>query len=140
EDDLAEKYELADELLTGGGLHWYEVSNFALSPQDQCQHNLAYWRNADWWGYGPGAHSHVGGVRWWNAKHPRAWADRLSGDRSPAVGREVLDAETRALEDLMLAARIDGAYPLDRLEPTAREDIARRLADGLLAPATSPTG
>jgi oxygen-independent coproporphyrinogen-3 oxidase len=140
EDDLAEKYELADELLAGAGLHWYEVSNFAVSPQAQCQHNLAYWRNADWWGYGPGAHSHVGGVRWWNAKHPRAWADRLGSDQSPAVGREVLDEETRALEDLMLAARIDGAYPLDRLETTAREDIARMLADGLLAPATIATG
>lgn len=136
EDDLATKYELADDLLAQAGLTWYEVSNFSTSEQTRCQHNLAYWRNADWWGYGPGAHSHVGGVRWWNAKHPRAWADRLGAGDSPAVGREVLDAETRALEDLMLAVRIDGVFPLDRLAASARPEIARMLADGLLAPET----
>lgn len=140
EDDLADKYDLADTLLAQAGLTWYEVSNFSTSEATRCEHNLAYWRNADWWGYGPGAHSHIGGVRWWNAKHPRAWADRLGGGNSPAVGREVLDADTRALEDLMLAVRIDGEYPLDRLAPSAREDIARMLAEGLLAPATVATG
>nr|WP_232483298.1 radical SAM family heme chaperone HemW [Brevibacterium yomogidense] len=140
EDDLADKYELADTLLAEAGLTWYEVSNFSTSSATRCDHNLAYWRNADWWGYGPGAHSHVGGVRWWNAKHPRAWSDRLGGGNSPAVGREVLDADTRALEDLMLAVRIDGEYPLDRLAPSAREHIAHLLAEGLLAPATVSTG
>ncbi|MGO1764463.1 MAG: radical SAM family heme chaperone HemW [Brevibacterium yomogidense] len=136
EDDLAEKYELADELLAEAGLRWYEVSNFSTGDRTRCEHNLAYWRNADWWGYGPGAHSHVGGVRWWNAKHPRAWADRLGRGDSPAVGREVLDDDTRALEDLMLAARIDGEFPLDRLATSARPHISRLLADGLLAPQT----
>ena len=140
EDDLAEKYELADDLLRQAGLTWYEVSNFSTAEETRCRHNLAYWRNADWWGYGPGAHSHVGGVRWWNAKHPRAWADRLNGGDSPSVGREVLDAHTRALEDLMLAVRIDGAYPLDGLTDGARPHIARMLADGLLAPETVRTG
>lgn len=139
EDDLADKYELADTLLAQAGLTWYEVSNFSTNTDTRCDHNLAYWRNADWWGYGPGAHSHVGGVRWWNAKHPRAWAERLGGGNSPAVGREVLDADTRALEDLMLAVRIDGEFPLDRLGPSAREEIARMLAEGLLAPQTVTT-
>src|SRR5699024_4715599 len=64
EDDLAEKYELADSMLAEAGLTWYEVSNFSTGSATRCEHNLAYWRNADWWGYGPGAHSHVGGVRW----------------------------------------------------------------------------
>jgi len=136
EDDLAEKYELADSMLAEAGLTWYEVSNFSTGSATRCEHNLAYWRNADWWGYGPGAHSHVGGVRWWNAKHPRAWADRLVGGESPAVGREVLDEDTRALEDLMLAARVDGEFSLDRLRESARPHIARMLADGLLTPGT----
>ncbi|MBN8882855.1 MAG: coproporphyrinogen III oxidase, partial [Salana multivorans] len=69
-DDEADKYELADGLLAAGGYDWYEISNWARTPADRCRHNLAYWRGADWWGIGPGAHSHVGGVRWWNVKHP----------------------------------------------------------------------
>ena len=76
-DDEADKYELADALLGAGGLGWYEISNWAREPGARCLHNLAYWRGGDWWGVGPGAHSHVGGVRWWNVKHPRAYADRL---------------------------------------------------------------
>ena len=56
---------------TAAGLSWYEVSNWARTPADACRHNLGYWRGDDWWGIGPGAHSHVGGVRWWNVKHPR---------------------------------------------------------------------
>ncbi|WP_029089063.1 radical SAM family heme chaperone HemW [Brevibacterium album] len=140
EDDLADKYELADALLGEAGLQWYEVSNFATAPGSRCRHNLAYWRGADWWGYGPGAHSHIGGVRWWNAKHPRAWAGRLEQEASPAVGREVLDADTRALEEIMLALRVDGEYPLARLADSARPVIARLLAEGLLGAETVRTG
>lgn len=70
EDDLADKYEIADAAISAAGLHWYEVSNWSTGPETRCEHNMAYWRNADWWGFGPGAHSHIGGVRFWNAKHP----------------------------------------------------------------------
>ncbi|NUP59359.1 MAG: coproporphyrinogen III oxidase, partial [Pseudarthrobacter sp.] len=87
DDDHAEKYELADQLITAAGLGWYEVSNWARTPEQACRHNLAYWRGDDWWGIGPGAHSHVGGVRWWNVKHPSAYANRLSQGLSPAAGR-----------------------------------------------------
>ena len=86
-DDQAAKYELADDLFEAAGLGWYEVSNWARTPADACRHNLSYWRGDDWWGIGPGAHSHVGGVRWWNVKHPRAYADRLDRGLSPAAGR-----------------------------------------------------
>ncbi|WP_048698169.1 radical SAM family heme chaperone HemW, partial [Nostocoides australiense] len=89
DDDEADKYELADELLTAAGYGWYEISNWAR-PGKECRHNLAYWRGADWWGFGPGAHSHVGGVRWWNVKHPGAYADRLVRGASPAAAREDL--------------------------------------------------
>uniref|UniRef100_UPI0039EDF988 radical SAM family heme chaperone HemW n=1 Tax=Sinomonas sp. G460-2 TaxID=3393464 RepID=UPI0039EDF988 len=114
DDDHATKYELADAALGGAGFHWYEVSNWARgaagdAPQDrrfECRHNLAYWRGGDWWGVGPGAHSHVGGVRWWNVKHPRAYAARLASGASPAAGRETLDAETRLEERIILGSEV----------------------------------
>ncbi len=108
EDDLADKYVAADELLAAAGLEWYEVSNWARdeSRGARCRHNLGYWTGADWWGVGPGAHSHVGGVRWWNVKHPAAYGDRLAAGVSPAHAREVLDADTRHVERVLLEVRI----------------------------------
>ena len=85
EDDLADKYLLTDERLAAAGYEWYEVSNWARDEAARCRHNLGYWRGADWWGAGPGAHSHVGGVRWWNVKHPAAYADRLGRRRQPGA-------------------------------------------------------
>ncbi len=86
DDDEADKYELADELLTAAGLSWYEVSNWATSAGTRCRHNVGYWSGGDWWGVGPGAHSHVGGVRWWNVKHPSAYAGRLAAAPEPGPG------------------------------------------------------
>ena len=134
EDDQAAKYELADDLLTAAGLHWYEVSNWARSPSDASRHNLGYWRGDDWWGVGPGAHSHVGGVRWWNVKHPRAYADRLAHGLSPAAGREVVDGDTAALERVMLGVRIAEGLPLDDVPAQSRRAVAGLVADGLVDP------
>ncbi|ROS31048.1 radical SAM family heme chaperone HemW [Cellulomonas sp. PhB150] len=131
-DDQAAKYELADELLTAAGLGWYEVSNWARTPETACRHNLAYWRGDDWWGVGPGAHSHVGGVRWWNVKHPRAYAGRLEQGLSPAAGREVVDAEAATLERLMLHVRLAEGMPLDEVPVDARTSVAGLVADGLV--------
>jgi oxygen-independent coproporphyrinogen-3 oxidase len=128
-DDQATKYELADDLLAAAGLHWYEVSNWARTPADECRHNLAYWRGDDWWGVGPGAHSHVGGVRWWNVKHPRAYADRLARGLSPAAGRELLDDEAAGLERLMLGVRLAEGMPTDGLPAGS---VASLVADGLV--------
>ena len=91
DDDLADKYLIAEERLTAAGFAAYEVSNWARGAESECRHNLAYWRSDNWWGIGPGAHSHVGGVRWWNVKHPQAYAKRLADGLSPAYAREVLD-------------------------------------------------
>lgn len=132
EDDLADKYEIADAAISAAGLHWYEVSNWSAGPETRCEHNMAYWRNADWWGFGPGAHSHVGGVRFWNAKHPRAWADRLLAGESPSIGREVLDVQTREIERIMLAARIDRELRLDSLAPGSEQAISTFVRQGLL--------
>lgn len=133
DDDLqAEMYELADDLLGAAGYDWYEVSNWATSEAQRSRHNLAYWRGGDWWGFGPGAHSHVGGLRWWNVKHPAAYAQRLSLGESPAAGRETLDDEQRALERVLLQTRIrEGMAIADLAVPTARTAVAGLVADGL---------
>ena len=112
EDRQAEFYELADDLLTAAGYHWYEVSNWSRSPAAQSRHNLSYWTSQDWWGVGPGAHSHIGGVRWWNVKHPAAWAARLRDGSSPAHSREILDSSAGHLEQIMLGLRL--AEGIDR--------------------------
>ena len=92
DDVAADRYVQADQALTSAGLDWYEVSNWA-KPGGECRHNLAYWRSDDWWGIGPGAHSHIAGTRWWNVRHPSAYGDRIAADLSPAQAREILTNE-----------------------------------------------
>ena len=132
EELQADQYELADELLAGAGYRWYEVSNWARDDAHRSRHNLAYWTGQDWWGVGPGAHSHIGGVRWWNAKHPAAYADRLARGVSPAVGRETLDDETRRVEDVLLRTRIVDGLPVSVLDEPGRSAVAGLIADGLV--------
>jgi putative oxygen-independent coproporphyrinogen III oxidase len=132
-DDLeADMYELADDLLGGAGYEWYEVSNWAADGSQRSRHNLGYWRGDDWWGVGPGAHSHVGGVRWWNAKHPAAYAERVTAGLSPAVGREVLDAGTREVERVLLLTRIREGIRIGSLQEAGRHAVAGLIADGLV--------
>lgn len=132
DDDEADKYELADALLADAGYDWYEVSNWARSPQTQCRHNLAYWRDEPWWGVGPGAHSHVGGVRWWNVKHPRAYAQRVNAGLSPALARELLDERQRHEERVLLQVRLAEGLPLDMLDDDGRRAVAGLVASGLI--------
>jgi oxygen-independent coproporphyrinogen-3 oxidase len=133
DDDLtADMYELADATLAGAGYEWYEVSNWSKGPAHRSRHNLSYWRGADWWGVGPGAHSHVGGVRWWNVKHPAAYAARVLQGLSPAAGRETLDAETRRVEDVLLKVRIAEGLPAVELDAAARTEVAGLIAEGLI--------
>jgi putative oxygen-independent coproporphyrinogen III oxidase len=133
DDVAADRYTAADARLSAAGLSWYEVSNWAATPAAACQHNLLYWRGGDWWGFGPGAHSHVGGVRWWNVKHPTAYAQRLAGGTTPAHGRELLTAAERHLEDVMLRLRLAEGLALSGLTPGGRIAAEKALADGLLA-------
>jgi putative oxygen-independent coproporphyrinogen III oxidase len=132
DDDLAEKYEMADQLLADAGLAWYEVSNWARTAEQTCQHNLGYWLGGDWWGAGPGAHSHIGGVRWWNVRHPRAYAQRVAAGRSPGAGREVLDARQRRAERVLLGVRLATGLPVADLDPLARREVAVLVGDGLV--------
>lgn len=131
DDVLAERYEQIDATLSAAGLRWYEVSNWARSVQSRCRHNLGYWTGGNWWGAGPGAHSHVGGVRWWNVKHPARYAAVLASGRSPAAGREILTAEQRHTEKVMLGLRLADGLPLEVLEAPGRAAAARAHTDGL---------
>jgi putative oxygen-independent coproporphyrinogen III oxidase len=132
EDDLADKYVVADERLGAAGLTWYEVSNWARDLGSRCRHNELYWTGGHWWGVGPGAHSHVGGVRWWNVKHPAAYAGRLAEEVSPAAAREVLDAETRRVERVLLEIRLRDGLPVSALDATGRRAVAELGERGLV--------
>ena len=129
DDALARRYERADDLLTEAGLAWYEISNWG----EPCRHNMGYWRGHDWWGAGPGAHSHMDGRRWWNLKRPLAWAARVRNGASPAAGSEELDAETRRFERVMLRVRLAEGLDPAELDDRGRDQAVRMQTEGLLA-------
>jgi putative oxygen-independent coproporphyrinogen III oxidase len=139
EDLQADMYELADRMLAEAGYEWYEVSNWARGGR-RSRHNLAYWQGHDWWGVGPGAHSHVGGVRWWNVKHPAAYADRVLAGASPGAGRETLDDATREVERVLLGARIRDGLAIPTLTAEGRRQVAGLIADGLVDPRRALAG
>lgn len=146
EDLQADKYELADELFSSAGFDWYEVSNWAKSSDsadNRSAHNISYWQSQDWWGYGPGAHSHVGGVRWWNVKHPSAYSAKLSEGGSPAAGRETLDERTRLEEHILLEIRVASGLSVEfakAVNPDAAKLIAGFIADELVDPVSALRG
>jgi oxygen-independent coproporphyrinogen-3 oxidase len=134
DDDLADKYLEADELFGAAGLSWYEISNWASGPDARCRHNMLYWTGGDWWGIGPGAHSHVAGTRWWNVKHPRRYAGRLAVAASPGQAREVLTAAERRTEEIMLLTRLADGCPADVLGAPGRAAAQAAVGDGLAEP------
>jgi oxygen-independent coproporphyrinogen-3 oxidase len=141
EDDvLADRYVMADEALGAAGYEWYEVSNWARGDAARCRHNEIYWRNANWWGFGPGAHSHVSGVRWWNVKHPARYAAYLEQGRSPAAGRETLDDRARFTEYVMLGVRMRSGLAIDDLPPQSRLAVGQLQGWGLVDPNAVGTG
>jgi oxygen-independent coproporphyrinogen-3 oxidase len=160
DDDLmADMYLAADRQLDRAGLPWYELSNWG----EPCRHNLVYWRSADWWGAGAGAHSHIGGVRWWNLRQPNAYAARLlgpgnqvsgvigqtggkgqagnssAGQRplSPAEAHEILTPAQRHVERILLELRLSSGLGSAVLRPAERVRALRLMADGLMAVATA---
>ena len=140
DDAMADRYLIADEMLSAAGFTWYELSNWAKSDKAQSRHNLLYWTGGDWWGFGPGAHSHVGGVRWWNVKHPSAYAARLAAGRSPAAAREWLTGAERRMEEIMLRARLAEGLPLSLLTAPALAASERVLDDSLADPSAYAAG
>ena len=133
DDDVAAgRYEMIDDRLTAAGMNWYEVSNWASGPAAECRHNLGYWRDGDWWGLGPGAHSHLAGTRWWNVKHPARYAAALAAGESPRAGGEELTGDERHTERVMLRLRLAEGLPLDLLDGPGRDALGRAGAEGLL--------
>ncbi|MDJ0394557.1 radical SAM family heme chaperone HemW [Rhodococcus sp. G-MC3] len=132
DDVLASRYERIDSVLSGAGLNWYEVSNWATGDDAQCKHNIGYWDGGDWWGAGPGAHSHIGGTRFWNVKHPARYAEQLSSGSLPVAGSELLSVDDRHLEELMLKIRLRSGLPADALDVSERAAAQQVVADGLM--------
>src|SRR5690625_1661219 len=137
-DEVAPKSEMADAAINAAGLRWYEIANWARGEEFFCHHNVNYWQGGDWRGLGPGAHSHIGGMRWWNVKHPSTYAQRLSSGEStssigsPAAGSETLDDDARYLEDVLLQTRLAWGMDFARLRPDARAAVADLVTDGLV--------
>ena len=143
EDLQADKYELADKLLAENSFDWYEVSNWSKGKQNSSAHNISYWQSQDWWGYGPGAHSHFGGVRWWNVKHPTAYAGKLQKAESPAAGRETLSERVRLEERVLLEIRVSQGMAISILKQVsnnAQKLISEFIADGLIDPKSAIGG
>jgi oxygen-independent coproporphyrinogen-3 oxidase len=140
DDVLADRYVQADETLRRAGFEWYEVSNWARTAAARSRHNLLYWREANWWGIGPGAHSHVSGVRWWNVKHPARYGALLEAGRSPAAGRETLNEHARLTERLMLGVRLREGLDLRDLPRPSRAKLPQLVTWGLAEPAASREG
>jgi putative oxygen-independent coproporphyrinogen III oxidase len=140
DDTHALFYEIADDTLGGAGYDWYEVSNWSQGSHARSRHNLSYWTGADWWGLGPGAHSHVGGVRWWNVKHPSAYAERLREGASPALAREILGDDERYMEMVMLRLRIRDGLDTAHLRPGYQQVVAWAIAESLVDPSAALAG
>ncbi len=132
DDVLADRYTQAEQTLSAAGFRWYEVSNWSRSPAGRCRHNLLYWTSGNWWGVGPGAHSHIGGVRWWNVKHPAAYAKRLYQGETPAQAREVLDRAQQRTERVLLRIRLADGLPLEDIPAARRPEADRMRTYGLL--------
>lgn len=130
-DVLAHRYELLDGALTGAGFDWYEVSNWSR-PGGACRHNLGYWQGGEWWGAGPGAHGYLGRTRWWNVKHPNAYARALAHGELPVAGREELTSVDQHVEDVMLRVRLRQGLSLDRLDADERGRARELCGSGLL--------
>ncbi|MEJ7771134.1 MAG: radical SAM family heme chaperone HemW [Geodermatophilaceae bacterium] len=132
DDVLADRYEQTDRTLSTAGLTWYEVSNWARSEDSQCRHNELYWTGGNWWGIGPGAHSHIAGARWWNRKHPAAYARCLAEGASPVQGSELLDEAQRQLEIIMLGIRLRTGIGLEVLSERGQQRAGEAVTYGLL--------
>ncbi len=131
DDVLAHRYELADERLQSTGFDWYEVSNWSR-PGGECRHNMGYWDGGEWWGAGPGAHGYVGSTRWWNVKHPNAYAQHLTDGRLPVADFERIDDAATHTEDVMLRLRLRVGLPFDALSDQELRRAQTAVADGLL--------
>jgi oxygen-independent coproporphyrinogen-3 oxidase len=131
DDETADKYLLADELLEWAGFHWYELSNWSKQGSES-RHNLRYWNGENWWGAGPGAHSHLDGRRFWNVKHPDAYAQRILKTGDPKADEEYTEPSQRWNEELMLKIRLARGLPQSFFPPEKMNSLFGYLVEGYL--------
>ena len=132
DDDLtAEKYLVADKAFTAAGYEWYELSNWAKSGS-LSKHNLAYWLGDNWWGAGPGAHSHLNGKRFWNVKHPNLYKERVLANQSPVADPEALDELQIESERLMLSLRLPSGLDKKSLNELQLAELSSYVQSGHL--------
>lgn len=129
DDVMADMYLLADQLFQAQGLDWYELSNWS-KPGHESGHNRAYWENKNWWGLGPGAHSHLDGERFWNVKHPTAYKQRVFANESPIHEREVLTREQINVESIMLGIRMREGLDMERFSTAQIELLGNYRLNG----------
>jgi oxygen-independent coproporphyrinogen-3 oxidase len=123
DDLMADMYLLVDQMCEEAGLTWYELSNWS-KPGHQCRHNIAYWENKNWWGLGPGAHSHVDGKRFWNLKHPTTYKQKLFAGETPILDSEQLTADQIKDEAILLQIRMREGLEIALLLPHQLEVLA----------------
>lgn len=131
DDVFARRYEMVAARMAEAGFDWYEVSNWARGEAGQCRHNMGYWRDGDWWGFGPGAHGHLGGQRWWNVKHPARYAAASGPGQLPIADGETLDDVDRHIEQVMLRMRLAEGIPARMLTAAERERLVPWIERGL---------
>jgi putative oxygen-independent coproporphyrinogen III oxidase len=140
DDEMADRYLAADAEFASAGLAWYEISNWSAGPDSACRHNMLYWTGGNWWGVGPGAHSHVGGARWWNVRHPAAYAERVNGVVSPGQAGEQLTGGQRRIERIMLTTRLACGCDVRELTEGGLHAAAAAVEQGLADPAAFAAG
>jgi oxygen-independent coproporphyrinogen-3 oxidase len=128
DDDQADKYELVDDLLVAAGLSNYEISNWSR-PGHECRHNVLYWRQQNYRGFGCASHSHQDGRRWWNVRTPERYIDLVvAGEPTEAAG-ETLDEATRRFERHELQLRMPEGVPIDALDGDDLPGLVERHGD-----------
>jgi oxygen-independent coproporphyrinogen-3 oxidase len=131
DDLMADMYLLVDQMCEEAGLTWYELSNWS-KPGHQCRHNIAYWENKNWWGLGPGAHSHVDGKRFWNLKHPTTYKQKLFAGETPILDSEQLTADQIKDEAILLQIRMREGLEIALLLPHQLEVLAEYRYNGFV--------
>ena len=139
DDQTADKYLLADEKFNSAGFTWYELSNWS-KPGSECRHNIAYWNGANWWGAGAGAHSHIDGRRFWNVKHPAAYAQRILGSGSAMADQEILTDSQKRSEEIMLQIRLASGIKRSALTLAEESSLITYLEDDHLMSAAWEQG
>ena len=128
---MARRYEIIAGRLDDAGFGWYEVSNWAKEG-GECRHNMIYWRDQEWWGAGPGAHSHIGKQRFYNVKLPARYIKMLGEGELPIADSETLTAEENHMEKIMLGLRLREGIDRSLLTPAAQPAVEDFIERGLL--------